>query len=416
MTTSSVSERGGLLAPVPAASGVELDPRTFRDVMGRYPTGVALVAGRGESGEPLGMVVGTLTSVSLDPPLVAFLPSKSSSSWAKMQRVHQLCINVLAADQEEVCRTFASKSVEDKWADVTWHPAPSGAPIIDGSVAWIDCLVEEVLERGDHFVVFARVQAMESARSVSPLTFVRGGYGKFSIDSLVAEDQPGLMEQLKIAQQSRGTIEQLARETGYETSIQAAVDDELVILAAAGGDDSDWAGKHHVGIRLPFIPPLGGIFMAWSSTSAIQEWVGRRWANNDGWRDRQVDALRAIRDAGFVVVPPIAPEIDSVLDRVFLGEAPSLDDLSLLRQAAHELEPYYVTAIDGDRLVPVRYLGAPVFDNRGRVAVVVRLIVDEVLDARRVRALIDRLMAAADEISDLIGGQRLAQEDGTDGE
>ena len=148
--------------------------------------------------------------------------------------------------------------------------------------------------------------------------------------------------------------------------------------------------------------------MAWSSASAIQEWVGRRWADTDGWRDRQVDALRAIRDAGLVVVPPISPEIDAVLDRVFLGEAPSRDDLSLLRQAVHELEPYYGTAIDGDRLVPVRYLGAPVFDNRGRV-VVVRLIVDEVLDARRVRALIDRLTAAADEITDLIGGLHLSQ-------
>lgn len=387
------------------------DALTFRNVMGRYPTGVSLIAGMGEQGEPLGMVVGTLTSVSLDPPLVAFMPSKTSSSWAKMQHLGRVCINVLAADQEGLCRTFASKSVEDKWAGVGWYPAPSGAPVVEGSVAWIDCEIEEVLERGDHYIVLARVEGMSSARSVSPLTFVRGGYGRFSIDSLVAEEQPGLMDQLKIAQVARGLMEKLAQETGHESTIQASVGDELVILAAAGGDDPDWAGDNHVGIRLPFIPPFGGIFMAWSSTEAVHDWIERRWAPSTEQRDRQVEALRAIRDAGFVVVTPIDPQVDAVLDKVFDGQAPEPEDLQQLRERIQALDPYYVTRFSDEDELTVRYLGAPVFDARGRVVVVLRLIVGSVLMGAETRRLVRRLVETADAITALTGGRRPSDDD-----
>ncbi len=405
MTPSSASR------PAVTATGESLqahgpDATTFRNVMGRYPTGVTLVAGLDEQGEPLGMVVGTLTSVSLDPPLVAFLPSKTSSSWAKMRHLRRVCINVLAADQEALCRTFASKAVEDKWAGVAWHPAPSGAPVIEGSVAWIDCEIEEVLERGDHYIVLTRVEGMAAARSVSPLTFVRGGYGRFSIDSLVAEEQPGLMDQLRIAQLARGLMEHLAQETGYESTIQASVGDELVILAAAGGDDPDWAGENHVGIRLPFIPPFGGIFMAWSSTEAVHEWIERRWAPSTDQRDQQVAALQDIRDAGYVVVTPIDPQVDAVLDKVFDGDAPEPEEIQQLRDRIQALDPYYVTQFSDDEELTVRYLGAPVFDRRGRVVVVLRLIVGEVLSGAQTRPLVRRLVESADAITALIGGVR----------
>lgn len=403
MTTTSGSTSGAVLAEPGHPSP---DATTFRDVMGRYPTGVSIIAGADGDDQLHGMVVGTLTSVSLDPPLIAFLPSKTSASWASMRHLRRVCVNVLAADQEELCRTFASKTVEDKWAGVGWRPAPSGAPVIEGSIAWIDCEIQEILERGDHYLVLARVESMAPARSVSPLTFIRGGYGRFSTDSLVAEDQPGLMDQLKIAQQARGLMEELAQESGYESTIQASVDDELVILAAAGGDDPDWAGENHVGIRLPFIPPFGGIFMAWSSTSAVHEWVERRWAPTAEQRDRQVEALRAIRDAGYVVVTPIDPVVDQVLDKIFAGLAPDRDDLHRLRSRIQELDPFYVTDVEDGSRLDVRYVGAPVFDRRGRVAVVLRLIVGRVLSGAETKGLVSRLVESADAITALIGGRR----------
>ncbi|MFM6931786.1 MAG: flavin reductase family protein, partial [Novosphingobium sp.] len=76
-----------------------IDPAVFRRVLGNYPTGVTVVTAMGEDGQPIGMVVGTFTSVSLDPPLVGFLPDKRSSSWPQIEKAGHFCVNVLARDQ-----------------------------------------------------------------------------------------------------------------------------------------------------------------------------------------------------------------------------------------------------------------------------------------------------------------------------
>ena len=392
----------GQSAPEPAN---QIDGGTYRSIMGRYPTGVVIVTGVDESGQPQGMVVGTFSSVSLEPPLVAFMPSVTSSSWAKMQDITRLCINVLAADQEELCRVFASKGATDKWEGVNWRPSPAGAPILEGSIAWIECEVEEVLTRGDHHIVIGQVQALEAMRSVSPLTFIRGGYGRFTTDSLVSEEVPGLMEQLRVSQMARATMEQLAHDTGCSASAQAVHGDELVILAAAGGDDPDWAGTRHIGIRLPFIPPFGGLFMAWSSEDAVEEWLGRRWASDEPFRERIRAEMRAIREAGYVVVTPIEPEIDQTLDLMFSGGKPTKEALARMRQKIEEIEPYALTTLEPDTPYLIRYLGAPIFDEQGRVLLALRLVVGDVLDAAATAALVDRLVAAAAEVTEQIGGR-----------
>ena len=86
-----------------------MEPGRFRHVVGHFPTGVVVVtAMHGEAG-PVGMAVGSFTSVSLDPPLVAFLPDRSSTSFPKIRDVGSFCINVLADDQEHLCRAFAAR-------------------------------------------------------------------------------------------------------------------------------------------------------------------------------------------------------------------------------------------------------------------------------------------------------------------
>src|SRR5690606_14707737 len=81
-----------------------IDNDRFRSVLGSYPTGVAVVTGIDKQGEPIGMVVGTFTSVSIDPPLVAFLPMKTSRTFQILREDSDtFCINILAADQENVC-------------------------------------------------------------------------------------------------------------------------------------------------------------------------------------------------------------------------------------------------------------------------------------------------------------------------
>lgn len=149
-------------------------PEHFRRVLGHLPTGVVVVTAT-DGAEPVGMAVGTFTSVSLAPPLVAFLPAANSTSFPRIRAAGSFCANVLAADQEPVCRAFATRG-GDKFADLGWRPAGSGAPVLDGVVAWIDCDIAAVYPAGDHFIVIGAVRELDVSSGVPPLVFHRGGY------------------------------------------------------------------------------------------------------------------------------------------------------------------------------------------------------------------------------------------------
>jgi flavin reductase (DIM6/NTAB) family NADH-FMN oxidoreductase RutF len=161
------------------SSSTGIDPRLFRTVLGHYPTGVVVITAIGEDGAPAGMAVGSFTSVSLDPPLVAFLPDRSSTSFPKIRTAASFCVNVLASDQEEICRAFA-RSGGDKFAGVSWTPCSSGAPRLDGVSAWIDCEIESITEAGDHYIVLGRVLELAAPGPPVPLVFFRGTYGHFT--------------------------------------------------------------------------------------------------------------------------------------------------------------------------------------------------------------------------------------------
>jgi flavin reductase (DIM6/NTAB) family NADH-FMN oxidoreductase RutF len=155
----------------------EFDSRDFRNVLGQFATGVTAVTAVNE-GTPVGMAIGSFTSVSLDPPLVAFLPSKDSSSWLAIKAAGVFCVNVMALDQLEVCGVMASRS-ENKFEGVNWRPGPTGSPIIDGSVAYIDCEIETIHDGGDHDIVVGRVIEIGAGEDKEPLLFYKGGYGTF---------------------------------------------------------------------------------------------------------------------------------------------------------------------------------------------------------------------------------------------
>jgi flavin reductase (DIM6/NTAB) family NADH-FMN oxidoreductase RutF len=84
---------------------------------------------------------------------------------------------VLAADQEALARTFASTGA-DKFAGVGWSPSANGAPKLHGALAWIDCEIQDAHEAGDHYLVVAKVEAVETGMGL-PLLFYRGGFGSF---------------------------------------------------------------------------------------------------------------------------------------------------------------------------------------------------------------------------------------------
>jgi flavin reductase (DIM6/NTAB) family NADH-FMN oxidoreductase RutF len=155
-----------------------IDPALFRQVLGCYPTGVTIVtASAGD--EPVAMVIGSFGSVSLDPPLVMFLPGQSSSTWPRIEAAGAFCVNVLGDDQVELSHRFFSKDT-DPWDGLEWTTAATGAPVLADALAWIDCEIERVVEAGDHWIVLGRVVDLEGSDSGGPLVFFRGGYGRFA--------------------------------------------------------------------------------------------------------------------------------------------------------------------------------------------------------------------------------------------
>jgi 3-hydroxy-9,10-secoandrosta-1,3,5(10)-triene-9,17-dione monooxygenase reductase component len=163
------------------------DAQQFRTVLGHFPTGVTIVSGLAD-GRPMGFTIGSFTSVSLEPPMVGFLPMVTSDTWIEIAPSGAFCVNVLSRHQADLCWTFSKRGNEAQRFDgVDWHPAPSGSPIIDRAVAWIDCTVEQVYEMGDHYFVLGRVGALDAdpdhdGDGPHPLLFFRGALGGFAAE------------------------------------------------------------------------------------------------------------------------------------------------------------------------------------------------------------------------------------------
>jgi flavin reductase (DIM6/NTAB) family NADH-FMN oxidoreductase RutF len=117
-------------------------------------------------------------SVSLDPPLVGFLPMRSSASWGRIAPVGQFCVNVLSEDQAPLCRALASRD-RDALLSARFELSPLGSPILSGVVAWIDCTIHSVQDAGDHYMVLGRVHNLGSGEGGSALIFCNGSYGVF---------------------------------------------------------------------------------------------------------------------------------------------------------------------------------------------------------------------------------------------
>ena len=146
--------------------------------MGHFGTGVTIVTAR-DGDEPIGMACNSFTSLSLDPPMVLFCAATSSSTWPRIQRAGHYCVNILAENGEELCRTFASKGA-DRYNGLGYSTAVTGAPVLDDALAYIDCEIAHEYDGGDHVIVVGRVVEI-GHREGSPLMFYRGGYGRYTV-------------------------------------------------------------------------------------------------------------------------------------------------------------------------------------------------------------------------------------------
>lgn len=156
-----------------------VEPALFRQVLGCYATGVVVIAALVD-GVPQGLAVNSFTSVSMDPPLVAFCAARTSSTWPVLRRSAGFAVSVLSQQQEEACRTFARKGA-DRFAGVRWTVSPGGHPVLEGALAWLDLRACDIRQAGDHELVIGEVTGLAAAAEGRPLLFYRSAFAEVGL-------------------------------------------------------------------------------------------------------------------------------------------------------------------------------------------------------------------------------------------
>ena len=158
-------------SPLPAPA---LDARAFRDALGTFATGVAFVTAAPD-GEPAGLIVNSLASVSLAPPLVSFCPSRTSLTWSRMRRGRRFGVNVLGRGHEQFARR-ATPAGADRFARLDWAPGRHGVPLLADALAVLECEIVAEHPAGDHWIVVGRVDDALIAPVDEPLVFFGGEF------------------------------------------------------------------------------------------------------------------------------------------------------------------------------------------------------------------------------------------------
>ena len=151
------------------------DPRTLRDALGCFATGVTVVTCLNDAGEPAGITVNSFTSVSLEPPLLLVCLYKEAASAQALISASNFAINVLQTQQQPASITFSTR-VEDRFGCTPWSTGEAGAPILRDSLGVFECENYAVYDGGDHHILVGRVVKASFDASLDPLLFFRGSY------------------------------------------------------------------------------------------------------------------------------------------------------------------------------------------------------------------------------------------------
>lgn len=391
-----------------------IDPVLYREVMGHYPTGVAVVTGF-DGGEPVGMVVGTFTAVSLDPPLVAFMPTLHSGTYARLVASPAYCINVLAHDQLDLCRRMAIPR-DDKFSEVDWSPSALGAPALAGAVAHIHCTVEATLPAGDHLIVLCAVRGMEVTRPVTPLLFFQGGYGGFSPRGMTAKGDADLITAIRLADPARRFIGPLAEKLACESAVLVRVnDDELTTAASAYGGGASM--RERLGDRIPLIPPLGEAYIAGKARDVVDRWLARAPSQEPEVIENYRQRLDTVAQRG-VALAMIAPGGEDSYRELHdaITEYSSSDLMPARERAIRSMIQnmswlFPVVELVDDDLYDVGSIAVPVHNPEGDVSMVVRLAqMPRGVEGRTVKHWIRELKEAAMDVEAELRGAGGAQQ------
>lgn len=148
----------------------------FRAAMGNYPTGVTVVTAYNRAGEPIGLTVNSFASVSLEPTLILWSIDKGVSSYNDFMEVDHFAVNILAADQGNICKIFAGR-VEDRFGQVEWEKSALALPVLHDTLATLQCKVHNRVEAGDHTTMIGEVLDITN-RDKKPLLYHKRHFGE----------------------------------------------------------------------------------------------------------------------------------------------------------------------------------------------------------------------------------------------
>jgi flavin reductase (DIM6/NTAB) family NADH-FMN oxidoreductase RutF len=381
----------------------EFDGMTFRAVLGHYPTGVALVTAIGADGEPIGMIVGSFTSVSMDPPLVAYLPMTGSRIFARLREAETFCINVLSAQQEALCQKFAGRS-EDKWEGVAWDPSPGGAPILDSVLAWIECKTESITEAGDHYLVMGRVQRLDIHRPATPLLFFQGGYGRFTMSSVVAPSSPELVAATRLAERARARVAVLSERLAAVCDILAPVGCDLAYVGVVAAV-TDTRPEPVLGWRMPVMTPFGEQYIAYAGEPAIEKWMDRGGVGEDDRAELRAQ-LTSARSRGWSMstLPPNRERgFVEIMREYANGDLTPARERELRSQIQDFRQEYATGDVDEETTYQPFTLAAPVLGPSGTPLLVLRLIgLPTEATGRQIHDWASELTACTQELASLL--------------
>jgi flavin reductase (DIM6/NTAB) family NADH-FMN oxidoreductase RutF len=345
--------------------------------MGHYPTGVVVVTGRDSEGNILAMVVGTFNSVSLDPPLVSFMPMMTSRTFAKMRECSSLCINILGGEQEDIVLTIAQRW-ENKLDGIDWFPSPSGDPVLSESIAWIDTTIWNTVEAGDHWIVLCRVNDMAVANPVSPLIFFQGGYGSFVSTSLMARMDHEILPAIHAAHGARAEVEALANSIGCEVSVFTAVscDEMATVLSATGVGVDREEGLAH---RVPMVPPIGDSYVFSRPIEEQERWVDKLREASAEVKDMHRMRLEFVREHGYLLsFLPVEgsaayDEMRDATKRYEKGRLTPSQERNIRESIGRASVDYRVREVDEQQVYDVGSIVLPVRDPAGEYSLTLRL-------------------------------------------
>ncbi len=155
-----------------------MTPEEFRRALRRFPTGVTIVTTMLD-GKPKGFTANAFASVSLEPPMVLICVNRQARSHPIIAAAGVFCVNVLALEQADLARRFAQKAAADPFAEIAYHADRTSSPVLDGSLAYLDCTLAEEHSVGTHTIFIGEVVAT-GARDGAPLGYFNMDYRDFA--------------------------------------------------------------------------------------------------------------------------------------------------------------------------------------------------------------------------------------------